>query len=281
MGSWRLGLLVVGLSLVGVACSTSDDGVPATRGEADGGVPFVAAAPWKSTSVRIELSSFGFFDGSMGYVKDRAVLTAVQLQALEGLRTRQVVAGPGVYDVEAFTITIVDADGTRATCRATRQNFNVREISAGSLAVDMVTLDPFLATLTCMKAGATRGCSVEPGAAAPGTCTATVSTDPGCSNGVFVGSGCADVWLKLVIASAGTYEVAAGNCVESIATKVLGIDGVTVLASSTPGPPPTCPSLTHAFDAPGTYWLVVEKRNAAGCPAMGGAGDFNVRVTSK
>ena len=281
--------VVAGLLLLGAgawACTTSD-GVVATPGmdagvavEADGNVPFVAKAPWTSTSARVELTSFGFFDGSMGYAKDRAALTAVQLQALEGLRTRQVEAGQGVYeDVEAFTITIVDADGTRATYRATRQNFNVREIAVGSETIDMLTLEPFLATFACMKARATRGCLAAPGAVVPADCRASVSTDPACSNGVFVGDECADIWIKLVIASAGGYEVAAGNCVESIAIKLLGTDGATVLASSAAGPAPTCSSVTHAFDAPGTYWLILEKRNAAGCPGVGGAGDFNLRVS--
>lgn len=293
---WRLPVVSLPLLLLvpptAAACSSSsalvatpvlDAGTGSDGGaDANGSVPFVASAPWKASSARIEVSSFGFFEGSMTYAKDRAALGATQLQALEGLRTRPNGSGPTAEDVVTFTIRIVDADGTSATYLATADNMTVSASYSAAATIEKATLDPFLATFACMKAKATETCLASPGGALPNGCKYTkVSTDPGCLNGVFVNQECADIWMSLPIATAGAYEIALTDCIESVAVKVLAADATTVLASGPSGTKPTCSAVTHTFDAPGTYWVVIEKRNAAGCTATGSGGDFYVRVTPR
>jgi hypothetical protein len=108
-------------------------------------------------------------------------------------------------------------------------------------------------------------------------------TDPGCLDGIFVPTDCVDISLALDIPSAGTYEIASVGCIGAVTIKVLASDGTTALATSPPGTEPSCSAVTHTFDAAGSFRLLLEKRNLAGCAAgaPGGAGDFYVRVSPK
>jgi hypothetical protein len=277
--------------LLGVACSTacsSGSGTAATAGDGgsgtspDGGEgPFVPVAPWKATSARVELASSDFFLGSMKYTKDRGAMSPAQLQALAGLRTRPENAGPRPQDVQTYALTIVDADGSRASYVAADENFTPKQSGDVAGTVDKPTLDPFLATLTCLKAKSVSACSAAPGEPTPAACKAVLRDDPACLNGVFMPGTCADVSMSLEVSHAGPYEIATSECFESVTIKLLGADGTTVLETSSAGTKPSCAALTHTFDAAGTYRIVLEKRNTAGCGASGNAGDMYLRVTPR
>lgn len=288
----RRGLLFLSLALA-LSCSSKSDPAPAAMSRAapppasnattDGGV-FVPIAPWKATSARIHLSSFGFFQGSMRYAKARVDLTVAQRQALEGLRTRPNAGSTNDGDNEMYSIDIVDNDGSTASYVASVDDILMSAApGVGTIAVS--TLTPFLGTLTCAKSKAAYAeCVVAPGAAFPVSCTATLGVDPGCENGVFTGSGCEDVWGVLQIPAAGTYELATVGCFENVTVQVLDLDGTTILGTSAPGTTPRCATLTQAFVAPGSYKVNLEKRNATaacGPNAMGVAGDYYFRVTPK
>jgi hypothetical protein len=87
--------------------------------------------------------------------------------------------------------------------------------------------------------------------------------------------------MSLEVSHAGPYEIATSECFESVTIKLLGADGTTVLETSSAGTKPSCAALTHTFDAAGTYRIVLEKRNTAGCGASGNAGDMYLRVTPR
>jgi hypothetical protein len=190
------------------------------------------------------------------------------------------VSGNG-EDYEIVEITIVDADGTSATYVAAENDLPVALTGPATSTLQHATLAPLLATLACLKAKSV--CGVAPGAPAPAMCTAKVTTDPGCLNGIFVAAGCEDAWMTLTVPTAGAYEIQTVNCIESVGIELTSADGASILASAAPSPKPACASLTHTFDAAGTYRLVLQKRNAAGCAAgtTGNAGDFYVRVSPK
>lgn len=98
-----------------VACSSSEE-----RTSISSTVP--APTPvWTATSVRLELSSFGYWNGSSGYAKDRADLTAEQLLVLSGLRTVPTPTDTMV-DRVSHRLRIVDEDGSSVTYRAAERN---------------------------------------------------------------------------------------------------------------------------------------------------------------
>lgn len=279
--------LFVLVSATGAACSCSA-GVtdkaaspPAAAVAAD--APFVVAAPWKATSARLSVLTYGFFSGSMKYAKDRVDMTAAQLLALDGLRTKPDSANRGDADEQVSIVEILDADGSNAKYVASEQDLSGL-LGGATATIAQSTLGPFLATLTCTKAKETsERCASAAGAPPPEGCTTKVGADPGCLDGVFVGSDCEDVWMALDVASAGSYEIATVDCIESVTIKLLSADGATLLVESAAGTQPTCSAVTHTFDVPGTFKLLLEKRNAAGCAggALGGAGDFYLRVAPK
>ena len=211
-------------------------------------------------------------------------MSPAQLEALLGLRTRPDGAyGHGGGDYEYFDVTITDADGSSARYVSAELNLSAAPSGNALGTLDWTTLGPFLATLTCGKAQASLGgCTTAPGVpSSPVACTAKVSDDPGCLNGVFMPYGCADVSTMVEVSKPGAYEIATVACFETVTIKLLAADGATVLATSPAGTKPSCTSLTHAFDAAGTFRILLEKRNASGCSTQGAAGDMYLRVAPR
>ncbi len=277
---------------VAVACthsnnpvSPSDAGPSSSSDAGDAGPLDASSGPvWTPTSRRIELSSFGYWQGSSGYAKDRADLTQEQLAALEGLGTTEPPTTVGA-DFTSYRIRILDEDGTFAEYRAAAGN--VRDSDEGSAAgvlptIDIATLEPFLATFKCLSARQADGISrtsdtpIDPSGADMDKAV-RLPVDTGCINGVFVPYKCSDTIFTFDVSAPATYDIVGGRCLEALGLRVYASDRKTLLAESSPGTNESCFTLRHAFD-PGSYVLVLSKTNVAGCGTDGKAGDTSVRL---
>ncbi|WP_394848842.1 hypothetical protein LZC95_15480 [Pendulispora brunnea] len=222
---------------------------------------------WKATSERIEIRSFGFWQGSSGYDQTRAKLSPAQLTALEGLRVIPHPTGESV-DATSYRVRVTDQDGSVVEYRAALDNKVDSDEGPGALpAIDIETLAPFLNTFQCMSATETRGDAVP-----------TIHDDSGCLHGIFVPDACKDITLKWQSASAGDHRLELARCFDTTRIRVLSEDGTIELGAGATAVAPTCASLDVHLQQPGTYRVVLEKRNGAGCNAGGGAGDMMLRV---
>jgi hypothetical protein len=274
--------VVVAALAIGCAAQSSP---PSQRDPgSNAGVRSASLSVWKPSSQRIELTSFGFWQGSSGYAKDRGQLTAEQLAALEKLETT---APPTmeVYDGQSYRVRVHDRDGTVAEYRAAMGN--VRDSDEGHGAgeletIDITTLEPFLSTFDCVAARAAEGTAretdapLDPRSVEPEK-TVLLPTDAGCINGVFLPSTCSDALFTFEVREAGTFDIVGGRCVETLSLRLYTGDRTTLLAESSPGTNERCFTLRHAFDV-GTYAFILSKTNAAGCAAHGMAGDTSLRV---
>jgi len=282
--------------LVAIGCSTrtepsrpverqaTDAGIVDARAEAGAGPTVENKAVWRPTSTRIEVSSFGFWEGSTGYAKDRAELTPEQLAALERLRTMTPPEQMGA-DFTSYEVRVTDEDGSVARYRAAEGNVRDSDesVNAASLpTIDIETLRPFLDTIKCLRAKAvepiprTTTTPLDPKTADMSKAVA-VPADTACTNGVFVPYGCSDSLLTFDVDAPATYEIVSGRCLEQLSLRVYTSDRTTLLAESTPGTAESCFTLRHTFE-PGSYVLVFSKTNAAGCNQNGKAGDTSLRV---
>jgi hypothetical protein len=261
--------------------------------------------PWSETSARVELSSFGYWEGSSRFDAEREQLTAEQLRALEGLREIPTPDGPLGADFVSYRVEISDADGSVAHYRAAEDN--ITDSDEGDLSLrtlDVDTLRPFLGTFHCLTASQTRdglGNAPLPGADVPtgGANTAPsveaaarpvpenwadapdVSTAAqGCVHGIFMPYTCHDVWLELQVEAPGTYQLRSEGCFESLELAVFSSDGEQQLATAS-GNREACPALEQTFTEAGSYPLLLRKTNGAGCSEMGTAGDFFFRIASE
>ena len=239
---------------------------------------------WKPSSHRIELTSFGFWQGSSGYAKDRADLSPRQLATLEELRTT---APPTmeVHDGNSYRVRVFDEDGSVAEYRAAIDN--VRDSDEGSSAarlptLDMDTLQPFLSTFACVTARSAEGTTrktdetLDPRKADLESAV-KLPADPGCINGLFLPATCSDTLFTLDVREPETFEIVGGRCLERLNLRLYTDDGTSLLAQSSPGTNERCFTLQHTFDV-GTYVLVLSKTNARGCSAEGAAGDTTLRL---
>ena len=103
----------MGVPFVTASCSSNSPDNPG--GETGGLGSCLGGRPWKATSTRVELRSFGFFQGSSGYESDRSALSAAQLSALDAMCIIPTPTGPGGADFTTYAIEIADADGSVAT----------------------------------------------------------------------------------------------------------------------------------------------------------------------
>jgi hypothetical protein len=239
------------------------------------------AAPWKSTSTRLEMSSFGYWVGSSGYAADRAHLSAAQISALNGLR---VIPTPssGAEDIVSWQLTIFDQSGASQTYRAAVDDVISGDESSMPTVptIGYASLQPFLDTVHCdaakdpanpSDAGVDAG---PPWASAP-----TLPSDTNCVNGFFIGSPCQDTWRQVVVPQPATYTFALQGCWGLTAIEVLADDGTTELATSPMGASGACASVTYSFAQAGTYLLDVQQRNEAGCDMQTTLGDSAIRIT--
>ena len=73
---------------------------------------------WTSTSRRIEVRSYSFWQGSSGYRVERTALTAAQRTALNALCVRPQPTGPVFADISAFQIDVTDNNGSVKSYRS-------------------------------------------------------------------------------------------------------------------------------------------------------------------
>ena len=69
---------------------------------------------WRATSTKIDVSSFGFWEGSAGYSKLRADMTPDQLKALDGLYVIPTPQNGYTADNTSYRVLVTDADGSVA-----------------------------------------------------------------------------------------------------------------------------------------------------------------------
>ena len=218
---------------------------------------------WKSTSVRLEFSSFGYWEGSTGYVSDRATMTSAQLSALDQLCVIARDDTRDMVDATNYSFVITDADGSRATYSATSDN-------DGPGKLDYNSIKPFLDSIHCLHAKDIR-------TEAPATAS-ILEPDPACLNGVFVPCACQDIWLRFSVQEPGTYTLRLERCFDTMSLDLFGLDASTLLAGTTVTAP-DCPAVAYTFDAAGQYPIRIKKADAAGCSAAGKCFDSTVRVS--
>jgi hypothetical protein len=235
---------------------------------------------WKPTSERLELSSFGFFDGSQGYDITRDQLSSEQLELLAGLRTMRRPDPPGYEDLVAYDLRISDRDGSASVYRATDMNLPEEGGDPAARTLDYDTLAPFLATFDCMTA---KEYGPEPEEAPfddRWAGAATFNSDPSCIHGVFVSFEQSHSYRRWKIDAPGTYRLSLVRCFQQMRLHLYAPTSQTELASSETATAPECPALVYHFDAPGVYLIDLEKSRD---PAAehDGAGDAQMRVSQE
>jgi hypothetical protein len=261
----------------------SSDGGPEASVLPPGEIPLADTPVWKATSAQIEIRGFGFFSGSFAYVVARDALTAEQRTSVEGLRLLAAKPTARVADIVDFGIRIVDANGDVAEYRATEGDALSGDESAQRQSLPSVayrTLQPFLNTIHCLGARATPfgagGTAAPTLADADLTKAPTLPQDTGCSNGLFVPYDCSLSAQRLDVPAAATYRITPERCFERTTLHLFRADDSSLVVESPAGT--ACQPLERAL-TPGSYWLLVNKANASGCPSQGTAGDQLFRVT--
>lgn len=243
---------------------------------------------WRASSARIDISSFGFWEGSSGYSKLRADMTPEQLKALEGLKVIPTPQNGHTADNTSYRVLVTDADGTTAEYRAAAGNYVDGDEGQGALqkkTLEFDTLRPFLKTFECKAAKDMHyeprktPVPTEPTSANLSRAT-KLPSDLGCQNAIYVPSSCSDSFLQLELVAGGTYDLSDSYCFEQMALRLYSSDGTTKLAESTPGSDKTCFTMRYTF-APGNYLLHFIKTNLAGCTdgADGAGGDTALTIT--
>ncbi|MET0342850.1 MAG: hypothetical protein ABW252_17725 [Polyangiales bacterium] len=236
---------------------------------------------WKSNSRRIEVVSFGFWQGSTGYRADRAQLTSAQLRALDGLCARPTPTGPEVSDLVSYHVKITTADNSVVEYRAVPGNaLDGDEASHDLPTLDYDSLSAFLGTFKCLRAAesrATRATSIDPNA--PWSSAPLASSDPSCLHGVFAPYNCGEAWIKLQVRQALRQTISTERCVGTLQLKLFDASGKNELGATPASNAPRCPKLAYSF-TPGTYLLQLKKTNGTqSCEVRGAAGDFLVRIS--
>ena len=253
---------------------------PVTRD--DSGWTCEPGSVWKASSRRIELVSFGFWQGSTGYRAERGTLNAAQQRALAGLCERPTPTGPVVSDLVSYHIKVTDADGSVVEYRAVPDNaLEGDERDHALRTIDYDSLEPFLKAFRCLVASesrVTRATKIDP--ERPWATAPTLPSDPSCLNGVFAPYNCGESWLKLTVPSAKRQTLTTERCVGTLQIKVFDATGENELATSPASASPRCPKLSYAFSA-GTYYVQLRKTNGTqSCDVRGAAGDYLLRVSS-
>lgn len=251
---------------------------PETRDDSSTSPPQLEPV-WRESSQRIELSSFGFFEGSQGYDITRDQLSDEQLDMLAGLREINTPEGPLGADYVSYVVRITDRSGDVVEYRSAQEN--VRDSDEGPVAgkrtLDYETLAPFLTTFNCMSAKEYR----DPGDASMSdrwAGAATFSSDPNCTHGVFVSSETSHSYRKWQVDEPGTYSLSVVRCFQQMQLHLYDEKDQKELSSSETTIAPDCPTLVHHFDAPGVYLIDLEKNRAHDSP-HDTAGDTSIRVT--
>ena len=270
---------------------------------------------WKNTSRVIELTASHFYYGKSGYRKARNDLTTEQLAALDRLCV--ITPQPGqVFDSDAFTIAITDADGSVARYRAVGDDYAGGDLSSEGLpTIGSAELRSFRGTFTCLSARDTLSAATQVAsdagvdasdaaldasdagvdasgseASSPDALPASndasnaapvaplVGDDPGCLNGVFPLSSCTNIRLRVKISTPGVYELATEQCLaQQTSIHLFAQDGSAELAASNAPTAPVCAAMTYTFSQADVYPVELQKRTE-GCSGFG-IGSFLFRVT--
>ena len=250
----------------------------ATTGVATDGPPTCAGGSvWKTTSRGVEIRTFQYWTGVSGYLQEREQLTTTQLAALDGLC---LIPTPTFrhFDTMTYRITIIDRDGSKASYRAS--SYNHLDGNEGLPTVDIHSLEPFLATFSCISSGNPTLPPPKVDGGPPWTVAPVMGTDPGCLNGVFVHPGCRQAWVKLQVDVPSSARLEVFDCMGALSTlRLFTPDGATELAASNPASSSSCPYIDHAFERADTYVLSIDRTAGAACDAgTGPAGDLLLRI---
>jgi hypothetical protein len=280
--------LVAPVALIGLfltaACSSSEGGTDRSDAGTDSQETGTddPEPVWKPTSERLELSSFGFFEGSQGYDITRAQLSSEQLEMLEGLREIPTPEGPLGADFVSYTVRVTDRSGEVVEYRAAQQN--VRDSDEGPAegkhTLDYETLAPFLTTFDCASAKEYGPYAGDASSDDHWAGAATLSSDPGCIHGVFVSYETSHSYRRWQVDEPGTYRLAVVRCFQQMRLRLFDPKGEKELASSEAMTSPECPTLVHHFDAPGLYLIDLEK-SPDPAAAHDSAGDARMRVSQE
>lgn len=230
-------------------------------------------SPWTEASVVFEVKTLSPFAGAEGFRQTREALTEEQLQLLSELR----VIPEGTLDRSdpvRYDVAITSRDGTVSRYRSISSNN--QDVTSGEPAtyIDFLRLAPFFRTYECLNSFLSHfGRQTDAGVPE----TYSLSTNPGCLNGVWAQAACSETLLQVNIPDAKSYTFSAEDCKENMSFELSDASG-TQLATSPADM--SCPTLTYAFSAPGSYQLKVVKKNAAGCTrTRGDEGPYFVRVS--
>ncbi|NOU28296.1 MAG: hypothetical protein HOO96_10380 [Polyangiaceae bacterium] len=274
-------------------CGGITTGAPRADAKDGGAEASVDAAPasvpvWKATSTQLELRGSGSSDGSFGYVVTQLSITGPEQMAV--LRMRTLVAAPTqvVPDVEALHFRIVDASGEVAEYRAAQGDVFGASESPQQRALPTLayaTVAPFMAMVHCLRS---HDVPPYPGTASTPTLNGLdlslaekVPYENGCINGLYMPEACGLTVYRFEVPRPATgdgpvrYRISLDACFDRTTLHVFR-DDVPVVQSA---PGTACEPLdTQDALTTGTYWLVVNKANADGCPGRGTAGDMALRV---
>jgi hypothetical protein len=233
------------------------------------------SAVWKPTSNRIEIRFFNYWNGVSGYLQERSLLTSTQVAALGGLCLIPTPTSR-LADGRTYRIVVSDEDGTEASYRASEGNY--LEGNEGLPTIDIDSLDPFLATFSCLNSRTFAPPGTVDGGP-PWTLARTMGTDSGCLNGVSVPGGCGQAWVKLKVDAPLAYRIEMFQCTALATLRLFTPDGTMELAASDAGSGSPCPYVEHAFAQTGTYLISLDRSAGNVCDAGSGPpSDAFIRV---
>jgi len=259
------------LAVIAAACSTQPERV---SGVADApGVIETGERPWRATSARVVLRSYGYWVGTRVFEASRAELSAEQRALLEQLTVRAQPVVPTAEDVTTIALEITDEDGTLARYPADAPDTFGSGDTEYDLSVDFAALTPWLEPCVgTVAAGLGAGELQRPDAGATSVAERVAlaaavprisAEDIACRHAVFEPSSCGqDIWLRLDVEAPGAYRISLDGCGFPLALRLHAPDGAAVLAAAT-GEVGTCPAFAHTFTQAGTYPLELHPN---GCP---------------
>lgn len=265
-------MAVGGLLVLTVACDSDDSGASGAAPSSSGSPQEAECKPgtvWNASSASIRLQGGGYFSKPAGYEADRTLLSAAQLEALDRLC---VVPTPDatLSDATFYRIEITDRDGNvKAYRSADYPGVAPEEGESAKLPTLAIrSVSAFRNTYRCLRT------PVGPIDQAWLSANA-LTTDPGCTNLIFMPRNCEKVAISVRIDAPGTYTFRTSACRGNL--KIALSSESQLLTSSAEATAESCPTLTHQFDAAGTYRL--EASADTGCSEHGGS-DLALRVSS-
>lgn len=225
-----------------------------------------STAVWRPESTRIEIESFGFWDGGWKFEADRAQLTAAQLQALEGLRTIPTPSQTCPSDIVGAEVTVYDG----AAKRVLQVNQSDANCGDGDY-LSYASYEPLKRELGCFGAGATRDLFPDDGDRP----SVTLTPSAGCLHGVFGTPSGNRIHFKVKVEDVSrplVFEIR--DCYSDVSLHLLAPGGAE-LATAHGSAGAVCARFEHTFAAAGTYDLHIDKA------ASESAGDFYLRVAPK